>query len=517
MCLRWLGWLVAVSVVCAACGSSDGDDWAEEAEFWHEDLRTAHLAEGGEAFARFLAPDVVWDDSAILAETIEAAETKGALALLKARLIFGPESLVIEPDVFVDTEGLVDFIFYDWAPLGNDFLPETKEPAHGVGLFTPIGPSGAEALVHGEAIDDWRDRRPGSPQADEAEAVATIWTQAWSGTTDHVDTLYHVEARLRDSLSGIDATGRDAIAERAREGGTWTITTVGQDAVRGVYPLVRDTSSGMVLQEVVLVVAGEDDTGCAGEMVVWLTLDAGIVAKETRYWPIERARRCIAADDLPSGWWIDHPISPPETVPESLEDIETPTDPLVIDGATIVIYNGTPALNRLLSWGLDRFEAAGLSPPSIASATFTLQSEFCDDVRGRYRQATEGADLAFCFDEDIVCRGDACQYLTPASRSLVLHELAHAWIDNTLDEDTKRRFSEHVGLETWNDKTVPWVERAVEHAADTIAWGLMDREILMSRLGIPSPTPDHLATGFGILAGTQPLPRTDQRQSTPDQ
>lgn len=233
--------------------------------------------------------------------------------------------------------------------------------------------------------------------------------------------------------------------------------------------MIRSTEAGLVLQELVLVVTGQDGAGCTGEMVVWLTLDDGLVAAETRYWPIQRARDCLPSDDLPSGWWTEQPALPPGATSLRFEDLENPTDPLVTGDASITIYNGTPALNQLLAWGLDRFEAAGLTPPTIASVIYTRFSDRCDDVRGWYRATSKGAELAFCYDEDVVCRGDGCTFFTPASRSLLVHELAHAWMAETLDEGVRTRFRNHVGLEVWNDHAVPWRERAVEHAADTMA------------------------------------------------
>lgn len=80
-------------------------------------------------------------------------------------------------------------------------------------------------------------------------------------------------------------------------------------------------------------------------------------------------------------------------------------------------------------------------------------------------------------------------------------------MSTTLDEAVREEFGEHVGLETWNDPTVAWDRRAIEHAADTIAWGLMDREMRM--LAIGDPTRDELVVGFRILTGTDPLPKTD--------
>jgi hypothetical protein len=187
------------------------------------------------------------------------------------------------------------------------------------------------------------------------------------------------------------------------------------------------------------------------------------------------------------------------------EDLDTPTEPLTIDGKTIAIYNGTPALNDALAWGLQRFAEAGLEVPEVASATFTVQSDFCDDIRAHYLRTEVGVELEFCMDEQSACRDEDCNEILPGWSAVVLHEIAHAWLDTHLDVIDIERFLDHVGLDTWRDPDLPWEENGVEHAADTIAWGLMDRDVQMLRIG--QPTAGQLAEGFAILTGIEPLPK----------
>ena len=187
------------------------------------------------------------------------------------------------------------------------------------------------------------------------------------------------------------------------------------------------------------------------------------------------------------------------------EDLTTPTEPVTIDGKTVTVYNGTRALNDALEWGLQRFATAGMEIPQVASATFTVQSDFCDDIRAQYLRAEAGVELEFCMDEGSACWDEDCSELLPGWSAVVLHEIAHAWLDTHLDVIDTERFLDHVGLETWRDPNLPWDEIGVEHAADTIAWGLMDRDIEMLRIG--QPTSEQLAEGFGILTGIDPLPK----------
>lgn len=166
-----------------------------------------------------------------------------------------------------------------------------------------------------------------------------------------------------------------------------------------------------------------------------------------------------------------------------------------------------------LAWGLGRFETAGLTLPRIASATFTLYSEYCDDMRARYRPAEEGAEIGFCLGENDACWDEGCTHFAPVSRRLVLHELAHAWMDATLDESARQHYTDSIGFEVWTGQSVPWGEQAMEHAAETIVWGLMDRDIYPRQIG--SLSLEQLTEGLRLLTGTDPLPSTDDFSPAP--
>ncbi len=477
--------------------------WAAEALAWFESLRAAQAAEGGAAFQRYLSSDVVWEDGAILAGDYGSAPIVGTDSLEEFERLRDPDVMQLQPDCFVSADSLVMFWLNDWAPFGWDFRPDTGKPAHVVGVMREIGSSGAEFFHAGRAAADWHDRRPDLPQADEGEAIASAWVQVWSGSGD-VDSLYHRDVLLRDTIAGIDAAGRDVITELARSGGHWEIATVDPGGVPGVFAIIRRHDRVKALDEVVIVVSGHDGDGCVGEITVWLDLEDGLVIEEVRYWSVERGRACLPADDLPDGWWTGREIPyPPPDAPRPVEDLDTPTDPVVVGDVTIPIYHGTPALNRLMIWALNRFDAAGLTPPAIESVTFTRFSTLCDEAWAAYQATAEGAQLTLCFDDDRVCEDEACGDFTAASRLSLLHELAHAWMYVTLDDDAEQRFTDHVGLEHWNNPDIAWDHRAIEHAAETIAWGLMDHDMRMLQIGYPSS--EELIERFRILTDTEPL------------
>jgi len=197
------------------------------------------------------------------------------------------------------------------------------------------------------------------------------------------------------------------------------------------------------------------------------------------------------------------------------EDLARPTDPLILGDRTVAVYNGTPSLNEALAWGFGRFETALLDVPTIGSVTFTVHSKMCEDIRGLYRPTNRGIELELCIDERTACWEDPdadpdicaghCPAHLPGVLAIILHEIAHAWLDTSIDGIDTERFLDHVELEEWRNRDLPWDQNGLEHAADTIAWGLMDRDIEMLRIG--QPTPEALTVGFRILTGIDPLPK----------
>ena len=60
---------------------------------------------------------------------------------------------------------------------------------------------------------------------------------------------------------------------------------------------------------------------------------------------------------------------------------------------------------------------------------------------------------------------------------VILHEMGHAWTALHLTDQQRREFSRRWGLESWHDPDTPWRLRGAEHAADTIAWGLLEEPV----------------------------------------
>jgi hypothetical protein len=115
-------------------------------------------------------------------------------------------------------------------------------------------------------------------------------------------------------------------------------------------------------------------------------------------------------------------------------------------------------------------------------------------------------EVTLCFLTGI-CVGDLCDRWTDAARTIALHELAHAWIDDHVSTDTRKAFLELAGLESWASADVAWGDRGVELAASTMAWGLLDVESWLNpKLG--PHTCAELTELFSLLVGGRAQPFT---------
>ena len=153
------------------------------------------------------------------------------------------------------------------------------------------------------------------------------------------------------------------------------------------------------------------------------------------------------------------------------------------------IAGGTPAQQEMARWAIGRFEAAGLSLPSL-EIRFHPTPNGCDGRLGGYADSTV----------------DLCGvHVNLMSRRTLLHEMAHGWVASTVSAGLKARFLRLRQLESWNDPGVDWQERGTEHAAEIIGWALCDQGTGTQLPSIPRHDPGQLADGYELLTG-RPLP-----------
>jgi hypothetical protein len=149
------------------------------------------------------------------------------------------------------------------------------------------------------------------------------------------------------------------------------------------------------------------------------------------------------------------------------------------------ISGGTPAQQAMARWAVGRFEAEGLTLPSL-EIRFHRSRNGCEGRMGGYSNGT--ADLC----------GEHVNWM---SRRTLLHEMAHGWVEATVSADLKARFLRLRQLETWSDHDVDWEERGTEHAAEIISWALDDQGTGTHQPSVPRNDPAQLAEAYLLLTG----------------
>lgn len=151
----------------------------------------------------------------------------------------------------------------------------------------------------------------------------------------------------------------------------------------------------------------------------------------------------------------------------------------------IEITGGTSTQRAMARWAIGRFEAEGLRLPSL-EIRFHGSPSGCGGRMGSY--------------EDGIA--DSCGELDDRrGRRMLLHEMAHGWVEASVSADLKVRFLRLRQLEAWNDHEMDWEERGTEHAAEIISWALCDQGTGTHQASIPRNDPGQLAAAYLLLTG----------------
>jgi hypothetical protein len=172
-------------------------------------------------------------------------------------------------------------------------------------------------------------------------------------------------------------------------------------------------------------------------------------------------------------------------------------------GQSLEVSNTSPDALALVDWAFARFETADLSEPAVLRIVFGAGTPGCEDLGGWAVTGEGTGEITVCLEESRICRhlvDDAA--FTIAARMCILHELSHLWLSQHVAEPVAEEFMDLSGAQSWRDPDVPWAERGVEQAADTIAWGLLGETIEI--LGGPMPPCELLHDGFRILTDAAP-------------
>lgn len=349
--------------------------------------------------------------------------------------------------------------------------------------------------IAGQQTLRWRDaHKPlGAPDPRLApiDALLADYVDAWAGAaSDRVAGLYGDRAVFE--ANGVRIEGVDAIAEAAAGHALDGARLVEIDAGsrRGPAVFVGRVERG---EPVGFVVETTDEAGCVQRIATTITVESGVITSERRQPDPEAARRCGQA--LGAGWW--QRLGPPPPLEEWVTG-ELPNE----DGSAIEVVNGTPELEAFVGWALGRFTDAGLDQPILDSVTFGPVPACAGRAGAVFDDDVGSPALVQCTDAYAACvpaPADCGAYALSARFSL-LHELAHVWLIQNVDDGTQAAFLEVFGITTWDDRQVPWHRRGVEHGAEVLAWGLLDEVVPLER--IDDPPCEQLAEAWGTLTST---------------
>lgn len=180
-------------------------------------------------------------------------------------------------------------------------------------------------------------------------------------------------------------------------------------------------------------------------------------------------------------------------VPASLAS-PVSSDPTPVIGDISVEGSVGPLDGEAVNWAQDRFEEAALPLPDIR-VTFHLDAEPCEGSQGGYTIENDEHRVLICVSETGRARD------LKVKRTL-LHEFAHAWDHHALSDEVRSAFTDARGSGGWL-AGVPYQERAGEHAAEVITWGLMDRPMLIGSLDDPGSR-EMLHDEYVALTGLEP-------------
>ncbi len=130
------------------------------------------------------------------------------------------------------------------------------------------------------------------------------------------------------------------------------------------------------------------------------------------------------------------------------------------------IYGADPRFGSVIEAAIDRYESIGLDLPPLRIYVHSTQ-EGCQGELGTYGQYGSTDRIDLCTE----------------AKFYVLHELAHAWEQHSISDETRNAVLDQAGLDVWHDRGIPWLRSGAEIAANTIAFGLLDLPLTETEAG----------------------------------
>lgn len=158
-----------------------------------------------------------------------------------------------------------------------------------------------------------------------------------------------------------------------------------------------------------------------------------------------------------------------------------------------VVTGGTAEDAQMAEWALKQFEYAGLDLPPVSIEFAGPSLDPCGGAQARAYLDYEPVLVRVCWGSEFI----------------VLHELAHVWEAGRLGSEAEATFMRlRVGndggaLHTWADPALPWASQGREHAANVIAWGVMDEPTVVG--GTYPNDRESLVKAYTVLTGLSPM------------
>ncbi|HSO04744.1 MAG TPA: hypothetical protein VLQ92_09705 [Candidatus Limnocylindrales bacterium] len=449
---------MSVALVCSlvACTGPEAE-WAAEAEKYFADIHTSWNS-GFANLGTFFAPEATIDTHPLTGMGPVPGRIAGVAFLRDAFSDEDPQwhlECHAEEPPYLSADGAID-------PSRITFGPTVPQAP----VYEFAGTSGAARMTWTGSEQSARMDIGLRPEP--VDRVVEGYVRMW-GQGQPTPEIYAAGATVRDTLHEVSLTGSqisDAAAAGAPPRGLRgaSLREIPDDEGPAVY-VVPDEPLPVVV--VLLDLPGKG--ACQPHVGAALWLDGeGRITREERYHRVDSVRACLDTQDLPGGWW--------ETLAQPAAHV---TGTEAVAGNEVTVWNVTPHREALLRWALQRFADAGLPAPAPTSVTFLPPVA---DPWSTYDFDRGAPDLVLPSTAE-GCDAEGCQEWPASERTFVLTELARRWVADAASLDRLAGFAEARGLE-WAGRGALQSQPAIDLAAATVAWGLMDQ---------PYAPPDTLA------------------------
>lgn len=154
----------------------------------------------------------------------------------------------------------------------------------------------------------------------------------------------------------------------------------------------------------------------------------------------------------------------------------------------VIIDTQNQAQQDMAQWALDRYADAGLDLPPLVIRFPGQDLSLCDGGQGMAYLDHNPIEVRMCWNDKFI----------------LLHELAHVWEAHNVATEKHQPFMDmRDGVESWASRDVAWAARGREHAANVIAWGLLEQPYPLS-----TTYPNDVASmieAFSHLTDAEPL------------